>query len=82
MEAASPARLYTAMHEAFLLGDGCLQAALHSSSHALSSSLNDLKKANTDYDVHDLLLNFWLLLLWRNNLKRKGGFILAPALRL
>lgn len=40
------------------------------------STLNDLKKANTDYDVHDLLLNFWLLLLWRNTcrdqLKEEG----------
>lgn len=57
-EAASPARLCTAMHVAFLLGAGCLQAALHGSSHAIFSSLDDLKKANTDYDVRDWLLNF------------------------
>lgn len=40
------------------------------------SSLDDLKKADADYDVRDWLLNFWLLFLWRNTcrdqLKEEG----------
>lgn len=40
------------------------------------SSLDDLKKADTDFDVRDWLLNFWLLFLWRNTcrdqLKEEG----------